>query len=509
MTAVALVSGKRAASTEARIVTVGLRRGMGIFLVLISALMLFTFGLAVSPHDETTFQLTSMYSTAWYLAPLHFPVRETSIVMAAVSAALGIWLVIRRQTRGSYFIFSVGIVLFLWSFLASAARDNSLNLVGMIGVTLISAVPIIFGSMSGVMCERSGVINVAIEGQFLMGAFIAAMIASASGNLWLGLVCGALAGGLLGGLLAFLSLRYAADQIIVGIVINAFALGLTNYLTDTLLVPYQNTLNSGPIFSPIAIPVLDKIPIIGPDIFDQNLFVYIAAILLVALTTGLFRTRWGLRVRAVGEHPEAAETVGIRVLSVRYRNVIWGGVIAGIVGIVSPLGLDAKEHFDRLVKGDSAIQALDDPVYKNFPPLAQARVRDFDRRRWVPDRMLRALSAGSAYALGSATEALQDSGVAAAEFSDCGLYVGSVCLEVSPETFIPALKESVNKQNQVDISCFARHGMKLPGELAAELQTPLVVADVDERQILIHPCRSHARPPPALASRLTAPGPEA
>jgi simple sugar transport system permease protein len=258
--------------------------------------------------------------------------------MAAVTAALGVWLVVRRRTRGSYLVFSLGVVLFLWSFLAWAARNNELNLVGMIGVTLISAVPIIFGSMSGVMCERSGVINVAIEGQFLMGAFIAAMIASASGDLWLGLVCGAIAGGLLGGLLAFLSLRYAADQIIVGIVINAFALGLTNYLTDTLLVPYQNTLNSGPIFGPVAIPLLDKIPIVGPDVFDQNIFVYIAIVLLVALTTGLFRTRWGLRVRAVGEHPEAAETVGIHVLTVRYRNVIWGGVIAGIGGAAFTIG---------------------------------------------------------------------------------------------------------------------------------------------------------------------------
>ncbi len=161
-------------------------------------------------------------------------------------------------------------------------------------------------------------------------------------------------------------------------------------------------------------------------------------------------------------------------------------VVTGI-GIVSPLGLDAKEHFDRLVKGDSAIQALDDPVYKNFPPLAQARVRDFDRRRWVPDRMLRKLlSAGSAYALGSATEALQDSGVAAAEFSDCGLYVGSVCLEVSPETFIPALKESVNKQNQVDISCFARHGMKLldPLFLVRSLPNAGLCAIAIQHQIL-------------------------
>ena len=338
MTAVAILGGKPAVASEARIVSAGRRRGMGIFLVLVSVLMLLTFGLGVSAGAETTFRLTSPFSTAWYLAPLHFPVRETSVVMAVVCAALGLLLIVRRRTRGTFVIFSLGVVLFLWSFLAWAARNNLLDLAGMIGATLISAIPIIFGSMSGVMCERSGVINVAIEGQFLMGAFIAEIIASASGDLWLGLACGALAGGLLGGLLAFLSLRYSADQIIVGIVINAFALGLTNYLTDTLLVPYQNTLNAGPTFSPIAIPLLDKIPIIGPDVFDQNIFVYLAIVLLVVLTTGLFRTRWGLRLRAVGEHPEAAETVGIHVLTVRYRNVIWGGVIAGIGGAAFTIG---------------------------------------------------------------------------------------------------------------------------------------------------------------------------
>jgi simple sugar transport system permease protein len=338
VTAVAILGGKPAVASEARIVSAGRRRGMGIFLVLVSVLMLLTFGLGVSAGAETTFRLTSPFSTAWYLAPLHFPVRETSVVMAVVCAALGLLLIVRRRTRGTFVIFSLGVVLFLWSFLAWAARNNLLDLAGMIGATLISAIPIIFGSMSGVMCERSGVINVAIEGQFLMGAFIAEIIASASGDLWLGLACGALAGGLLGGLLAFLSLRYSADQIIVGIVINAFALGLTNYLTDTLLVPYQNTLNAGPTFSPIAIPLLDKIPIIGPDVFDQNIFVYLAIVLLVVLTTGLFRTRWGLRLRAVGEHPEAAETVGIHVLTVRYRNVIWGGVIAGIGGAAFTIG---------------------------------------------------------------------------------------------------------------------------------------------------------------------------
>jgi 3-oxoacyl-[acyl-carrier-protein] synthase II len=136
-------------------------------------------------------------------------------------------------------------------------------------------------------------------------------------------------------------------------------------------------------------------------------------------------------------------------------------VVTGI-GVVSPLALNTKDHFARFLSGASAIQALDDEIYRNFPPLAQARVCEFNRRQWVPDRMLRKLlSAGAAYALGSATQALSDSGIGKAELCDCGLYVGSVCLEGNPEAFIPALKQSINQQNRVDMVCFAQHGMKL------------------------------------------------
>jgi simple sugar transport system permease protein len=152
------------------------------------------------------------------------------------------------------------------------------------------------------------------------------------------LLFGAIAGGIFGALLAFLALRYGADQIIVGVVIVAFCTGLTNFLTQQVLTPYQTTFNSPSTFSVIAIPLLSKIPIIGPVLFNQNIFVYMAAVLVVLVNIALFRTRWGLRVRAVGEHPRAAETVGIRVIGTRYSNVIIGGVIAGIGGASFTIG---------------------------------------------------------------------------------------------------------------------------------------------------------------------------
>ena len=309
---------------------------MGVFLLLLAIIMLLGFGLGVPASDRATFILTA--PPAVKVAPLVMSVRLISIVLAACCAAVGVLLLVRRRSRGTYLFFSLGVLLFLWSFLAWAARGATLNFVEMLAATLISTTPLVFGSLSGIMCERAGVINIAIEGQFLAGAFLGAMIGSVSGNLWLGTLAGAVAGGLFGALLAFLALRYGADQIIVGVVIVAFCTGLTNFLTEQVLTPEQTTLNSPSTFAPIALPLLSKIPILGPVLFDQNVFVYLAVVLLVAVNVGLFRTRWGLRVRAVGEHPRAAATVGISVMRVRYRNVILGGVIAGIGGASFTIG---------------------------------------------------------------------------------------------------------------------------------------------------------------------------
>jgi 3-oxoacyl-[acyl-carrier-protein] synthase II len=132
------------------------------------------------------------------------------------------------------------------------------------------------------------------------------------------------------------------------------------------------------------------------------------------------------------------------------------------VGAVSALALNADLHFQRLLTGDCGVEPLTGHEYGNFPPILNARVKDFDRRQFIPDRMLRKLlSPSPAYALAAATEALKDSGADPSEYADCGLYVGSVCLDANPEALIPALRESVNTHNQVDIQRFATHGMKL------------------------------------------------
>jgi len=227
------------------------------------------------------------------------------------------------------------IALIAW---ASGGQSIPFNVVNLLSGTLNVSIPIMLGALTGVICSTSGVVNIAIEGQLLLGAFCAAIATSVTGSLWLGLFCGALAGSLVAVLLAVFAIAYTVDQIVLGVVLNALVLGLTGYLYNSIMVPYGDTLNNPNTFSPFKIPGLGDIPIIGPVFFDSTVFLYITYVLIAAVQVGLFRTRWGLRTRAVGEHPVAADTVGIRVLAYRYRNVILAGLIAGIGGAYFTIG---------------------------------------------------------------------------------------------------------------------------------------------------------------------------
>ena len=236
----------------------------------------------------------------------------------------------------------VGVVLFLFIVAliawASGGQTIPFNVVNLLSGTLNASIPIMLGALTGVVCSRSGVINIAIEGQLLLGAFCAAIATSVTGSLWLGLFCGALAGSLVAVLLALFAIAYRVDQIVLGVVLNTLVLGLTGYLFNAIMVPYGDTINNPNTFNPVKIPGLGDIPIIGPVFFDSTVFLYITYVLLALVQVGLFRTRWGLRTRAVGEHPVAADTVGIRVLATRYRNVIISGLIAGIGGAYFTIG---------------------------------------------------------------------------------------------------------------------------------------------------------------------------
>lgn len=256
---------------------------------------------------------------------------------AGLCAALGAVQLIRGFGSRWAVVLGIVVVAFVFAFLTWAAAGRSMSLIGILQLTVQKALPITFGALSGVLCERVGVVNIAIEGMLLSGAFTGAVVGSATGNMWVGLVAAAIVGGALAAVLAVLAIRYKMNQIVAGTVINIFASGLTSFVAARVLQEHRE-LNEPEKFSALPIPVLSDIPILGPMFFSGNIFMYTLFVLIGLIHYALFYTRWGLRVRAVGEHPRAADTVGINVLFTRYRNVILGGVVAGIGGAYFTLG---------------------------------------------------------------------------------------------------------------------------------------------------------------------------
>ena len=170
----------------------------------------------------------------------------------------------------------------------------------------------------------------------LAGAFAGAVVGSTLGVVS-GMIAAGVVGGLLAALLAVLTVKFRVDQIIAGVVINILVLGLTSFFTSQILVDNPQ-LNDAPIMRAWEIPLLSDIPFIGPILFAQNFFVYAMYVLVAATSFALFRTKWGLRTRAVGEKPRAADTVGINVFRMKYLNVLIGGMVAGVGGAYFTLG---------------------------------------------------------------------------------------------------------------------------------------------------------------------------
>jgi ABC-type uncharacterized transport system permease subunit len=306
--------------------------------ILLGLIDIFLFGL-FAHNGDATFALT-VSGTSVHVPSIHAPAAPVAYTLGALSVAIGMLRAVTDPGPTAKRLSIAAVVLcFIISLLCWAYAGNAipLNVVNLLQSTMNLSIPLVLGALAGCMCERSGVINIAIEGQLLLGAFAAAVVASAFGGLWLGLITGSMAGGLLGLVLAAFAINFLVDQIILGVVLNVLASGLTGYLNDRVLVS-RPELNLGLTFSAIKIPVLGDIPIIGPIFFDSTIFLYIMYAMIILVQVGLFRTKWGLRVRAVGEHPTAADTVGIRVRATRYRNVILGGLIAGIGGAYLTVG---------------------------------------------------------------------------------------------------------------------------------------------------------------------------
>jgi simple sugar transport system permease protein len=291
--------------------------------------------------QTTTFQ--SRYGDQWFTIPnFSVPSLVTVIIFSIVLvAATGYaYLVARDRREVPIWLHLVVGLSFVLAFLtwAGAGKTSVIPVTSLLAGALALSVPLIFGAMSGVICERSGIINIAIEGQLLFGAFAAAVIASVFTAPYLGLVAAPIAGAMVGGMLAWFSVKYQVNQLIVGVVLNTLVLGLTSFFFSTVLADNRATWNARQPLGIIEIPILSQIPILGPVLFRQTILVYLMYVTVIVLQFMLFRSRWGLRTRAVGEHPRAADTVGIHVNKRRVWNTLLGGAVAGLGGAFFTVG---------------------------------------------------------------------------------------------------------------------------------------------------------------------------
>jgi general nucleoside transport system permease protein len=305
-----------------------------------TALAAVLFLLLRRPADVSTFRLAT--ETDFFALPdVILPTFASGIVVVIVLAALTIFSLTNylRGRKNSLWVAIVFAFFFLVGFLAWASAGNAVPIAGLLIGTVTLSVPLVFGAMSGVLSERVGVVNIAIEGQLLAGAFSSAVVASVTGNPYLGLLAAAVAGTLVSLALATFALTYLVEQVIVGVVLNVLVVGLTNFFYSQVLTKNSELLNNPPRFERLPIPGLSQIPIIGPTLFNQTIIVYAMYVAVALIAYGLFHTKWGLRLRAVGEHPTAADTVGIKVNRTRFLNVSLAGAIAGFGGSFFTLGL--------------------------------------------------------------------------------------------------------------------------------------------------------------------------
>ncbi len=284
------------------------------------------------------------------------------VLLAGLSA-----FYVARARKTPLWLLGVFAFLFLAGFLTWAAADATIPVPGLLIGAVGLSTPLIYGALAGVISERVGVVNVAIEGQLLAGAFAAAVVASMTGQLVLGLVAATIAGALVALVLAAFSIKYFVDQVIVGIVLNVLVIGLTNFFYSTLLTDNAALLNTPPRFPRLPIPLLSEIPIIGPVLFRQTVIVYLMYIAVAAVWFLLFKTRWGLRLRSVGEHPQAADTVGINVNRTRFWNVSLAGAIAGLGGSFFTLG--SVGAFNKEMTAGAGFIALAAVIFGRWDPI--------------------------------------------------------------------------------------------------------------------------------------------
>lgn len=321
------------------------RLSTGVLLGIVGVLLL---GLSLTTSGVARFALSNAFDPV-QLPEIGLPGRPTVLLAALLLLVAAAGFLVGRQFRrwlpllGTLAGIAVLVGFLSW---AAAGRQLPFPLSNQLAGTLTLATPLVLGALCGVLCERAGVVNVSIEGQFLTAAFAAAVAGSVAKGagaekgvaLTVALLAAVVAGVLMAALLAVFSINFLVDQVVLGVVLNLLAAGLTGFLFDQLVQPQAREFNSAPIMSKQPIPVLSEIPFFGPVLFNQTPLAYLAVVSVVVVWFLLWRTKWGLRVRAVGEHPEAADTVGISVKGVRWAAVLVGGAFAGLGGAFFTIG---------------------------------------------------------------------------------------------------------------------------------------------------------------------------
>ena len=336
----------------------------------VGAVVLFFFGI-LGREGEVAFEISRRTDAIQIPA---IPVDSSTlgvvsgILMLAIAAfSLSLSLKNRRTPIWISSIYGLIGVVALLGWLAAGA---AVPIAFIAGTALVLAVPIMLGAMGGIMCERVGVTNIAIEAQLLTGAFMAAVVSSITDNFFFGLFSAMFGAALVSMVLAVFAIKYLAQQIIVGVVLNVLMIGITNFLYQQWLTEDGENVNFPGTMDIIRIPFLSDIPVIGPVLFENRLTVFLALIIVPTLYFVLFKTKLGLRARAVGEHPLAADTVGINVGRTRFWWVTLGGMSAGLGGAALTIGNAGA--FGREMSGGFGFIALAVVILGRWHPISAA-----------------------------------------------------------------------------------------------------------------------------------------
>ena len=301
------------------------------------------------------------------------PIAQRSILwpvlVGVVAAMLGLWTATRGLRRLGWGAVAAGLLGLGLGVLATRSSEGNLNIVftaSLLASMFVFSTPLVFGAIGGMFSERSGVVNIGLEGMMLMGAFWGVYGADKAGSWVIGLLVAMLAGGSLALVHAFFAIHLRADQIVGGTAVNFLALGITGYFFFQLY--HGQDISAGVSTIPdVKIPGLDHVQFLGPAIGDLNLMVWLSFALVIVSYIVLFKTAIGLRIRACGEHPRAADTVGINVYAIRYACVVASGILAALGGAYLSIGFGGGAFTDNMTAGRGFI-ALAAMIFGNWRP---------------------------------------------------------------------------------------------------------------------------------------------